>query len=271
MTAIDDAATAAHKPSKRRSPNFPFIGLEESLALAEKIYKAEGTGFAPVHVVVTKHWGYGIKSSAWKVRLAALMAFGLLDSKGEGDTKAIRISERAKAILLDRVPNSPARRTALREAALSPTVYKDIRDKWSSQLGSDATVETYLVMERDFTDVAAKAVLEQYKATIAFAKVNEPANLDAPGDLPESSEAREHRPHKPKKHVARGANMHDYPVTLPSLNVATFQVPVPLSELDFAFLKAALEAYKDALTSAPQPLKKEVADADPDEEGHGAD
>lgn len=254
------STTDSHKAAKPRSPNFPAIPLDAAVQLVERVYKAENTGFAPVRVIVTKHWGFAEKSSAWKIRMAAVTSFGLFEAKGEGDAKEVRISDLAKRILLDRVPGSQERLAALRKAALRPSIYKDIRERWGAQLGSDATLETYLVRDRGFTDAAARVVLEGYKKTIAYAEMDradsipvdpgESAPAGAPSPVQPAQAARVDTS-KPKPRAPAPPGMRDLPITLPSLAVATIQVPLPMSETDFTFLANTLAALRAALTAPP--------------------
>lgn len=47
--------------------------------------------------------------------------------------------------------------------------------------------------------------------------------------------------------------LRQLPLALPSLNVAMLILPVPMSELDYETLLAALQSWKDALVAAQPP------------------
>lgn len=253
--AVEKTTLAEHKKKKARSPNFPATTLKDALALAEKVYKAENLGWAPAHVVVTEHWGFGAKSSAWKLRLAAVSAYGLLAARGEGALKEVCVSELAKAILLDRVPGSVERKHALATAALRPAIHKELREKYGAQLQSDATVLTYLVRDRGFTDSGAESALETYKAAIAYAGLDANDSMDTPSDEPETKgswgDRIERAPQQPPHRVSGASNMRELPITLPSLSVAVLKIPQPMTATDFDFLSNTLAALKAALTAAP--------------------
>lgn len=263
MTEQATTPAADHKAKKQRSPNFPSITLKDAITLAEKVYAAEKFNFAPVVVIVTKHWGFGEKSSAWKLRIAALSAFGLLDIEGDGDDKKARVSELAKRIILDRTPEATERKAAIKKAAVLPPLYKELRTKWGAELPSDATVQTYLLMDRGFTDDGATLALSIYKATIAFAGLDAPDSIGEPeGDddadglddeeqAPARSGAAPAGAAKPRANPPPQSGMRELPITLPSLSVAMLSVPHPMTAVDFDFLKNTLEAYRIALTARP--------------------
>jgi len=247
-------AELTHKSKRSRSPNFPAIDLEDALELAWKLYAAEKLAYAPLLVIVTTHWGFGARSSAWKLRTAALGAFGLLDTQGEGDERQAKISELARRILLDQVPNSPDRAAALRAAALKPLMHQELQTRWPSQLASDATVTTYLTMDRGFTEKGARSFLAQYRSTIAFAGLAGPDSSPAPESGGEDLLAEQAEPDQvglaptARKRPLQ-AGVRELPITLPSLNVATLSVPIPMTSGDYDYLKTALETLRAALVA----------------------
>jgi len=242
------------KSKRERSPNFPAIDLEESLELASKIHAAEKLAYAPLLVIVTAHWGFGSKSSAWKLRTAALGAFGLLETQGEGDARQAKITELATRILLDRAPNSPERAAALRAAALRPLMHQELQTKWPNQLASDATMTAYLTMDRGFTEKGARSFLAQYRSTIAFAGLAGPDS--SPSSEPngdENSEAVQVGAPLASRQPPLPAGVRELPITLPSLSVATLSVPIPMTSGDYDYLKTALETLRAALVATQPP------------------
>jgi hypothetical protein len=95
------------------------------------------------------------------------------------------------------------------------------------------------------------------KVTLSFAKLDQADTIkDSNGGTSESI--------GPKSHSSRSVDifrqtsiqpqpgMRNLPVTLPSLAVATVTVPMPMSELDYNALVAALTAWKPALVQTAQ-------------------
>src|SRR6266853_1449476 len=145
------------RKTKERSPNFPFIPLDEAVTRAREFYDKEKRGVAPFEVAV-RHWGYSPSSSGAKQTVAALKQYGLMEDEGSGRQRGVRLSDLALRILLD--PRSgPEREEYKRQAALMPTVAREVYEKWENSMPSDATLSHYLILERGFNaPTAAKAV-----------------------------------------------------------------------------------------------------------------
>lgn len=187
-----EAATNGKKPRQGRSPGFPFIPLQKALERIDAVRIAEGgrpKHFAPI-ASACKAWGMGPKTGPAIQTVAALGHFGLCDFEGSGESRAIRPSDLAIRILLDKQPISPERDGLVKRAALNPNVHKELWEKWADALPSDHTFETYLILEKGFSETGARDLMAEYKATIAFAKLGQtdiiaPSNLvDLGGDAP---------------------------------------------------------------------------------------
>ena len=173
------------KPRQGRSPAFPFISLGKALEKAEALRVAEGgrpKHFSPWNSIA-KAWGLGEKSGPMKQTMAALGYFGLFEFEGSGEQRSARLTDTALKILLDKQPISLERDGLIREVALAPAAHKDLRGKWPGGLPSGPTVETYLVRDRGFSEDGAKDLITEYKDTLSFAKLGEPAKLPVEKDV----------------------------------------------------------------------------------------
>jgi hypothetical protein len=169
----------AKKPRQGRSPAFPFVPLNKALEKAEALRVAEGgrpKHYSPLPAIA-KAWDMGEKTGPMKQTVAALGHFGLFEFEGSGEKRAARLTDAALRILLDKQPVSVERDALIQRIALLPTVHKELWDKWQTALPSDPTLETYLVRDRGFSEGGAKDLMAEYKATLAFAKMAEPANI----------------------------------------------------------------------------------------------
>ena len=118
-----------------------------------------------------QHWGYKEESSTGFSCIAALKKFGLVDHEGMGESRQVRLSNLALTILLDNDPASAARRDALRNAALGPRIHAELWERYGAELPSDQSLRRFLVLERSFNEAAVDELLEEYRATMAFAGV----------------------------------------------------------------------------------------------------
>jgi hypothetical protein len=132
-----------------------------------------------------KAWGIGAKTGLALQTIAALGHYGLFEFHGSGDTRTVRLTEGALNILLDKQPVSPERDTLIRQAALRPPIHNELWQKWQDSLPSDATLETFLIRDKHFSENGARDLIEEYKSTIRFAKPNQSANIPLDGDVAE--------------------------------------------------------------------------------------
>ena len=173
------------KRNRTRSPAYPFIALPAALEKAAVLWQVEGRHAAAVSVAL-QHWGYKEDSSTGYSCVAALKKFGLVDHEGMGDQRQVRLSGLALSILLDKNPDSPERRDALRAAALGPRIHAELWERYGTELPSDQSLKRFLVIERAFNEAAVGELLDEYKVTMAFAglPVGTGAGTDAPARPP---------------------------------------------------------------------------------------
>jgi hypothetical protein len=154
-----------------RSPNYPAINLREALAKARVFLDQIGRHPAGLETIA-KLWGSTPKSSGFKLHLAALRAFSLLDNAPGGKDRMVRLSGLALDILADYPEGSGGHRSALQRAALSPGIHAELRERYGPTLPADDEVRRYLVRERVFNDRAVGDFIQEYKDTMAFANLD---------------------------------------------------------------------------------------------------
>jgi hypothetical protein len=177
--AVSPSGVTSRKPRQGRSPAFPFIPLNKAIERAETFRVAEGgrpKHFSPL-VSACKAWGIGVKTGPGIQTVAALGHYGLFEFEGSGEKRAARLTDLAFRILLDKQPLSPERDELIRRAALTPRIHAELWKNWPDGLPSNATLETYLVRDREFSESGARDLIVQYRETIAFAKLGQPANI----------------------------------------------------------------------------------------------
>jgi hypothetical protein len=192
-TATTAARATPKKPRQGRSPAFPFIPLNRAIERAETFRVAEGgrpKHFSPL-VSACRAWGIGVKTGPGIQTIAALGHYGLIEFEGSGEKRSARLTDVALRILLDKQPTSPERDELIRRAALTPRIHAELRQKWPGTLPSNPTLETYLVRDRGFSESGARDLIAQFKETIAFAKIDQPAIIPSAhdADLEEETEA----------------------------------------------------------------------------------
>jgi hypothetical protein len=188
----DDNSTNGGKDmteaKKMRSPNFPAFPLERSLSQA-KILLGKFK-LSPVAFEVAVHNGLNLSptSSAGLQTVAALTAYGLIEVKGSGKEKRVKITQLAYKIIEDYRPISPERDEAIREAAMRPTIFRKILlDYPSAPPDADALAHD-LKFKYEFNPNAVSNFINAFLKTMSFAKVYESGIIgeeDVPIEEPE--------------------------------------------------------------------------------------
>lgn len=163
------------KPKRFRSPPYPMFDLSKAVERAAELHRKASSHAVGVNVLAA---AWGMKSTdgrVWRIA-ASLIQYGLLTDSGTGKTRKFQITDSAKRIALDATPDSPRRREAIQNAALSPMIHRELWDQYGDpNLLSDAILHTHLTIEREeageapYSPSAAEEVVATYRSTLAFA------------------------------------------------------------------------------------------------------
>lgn len=167
-----------------RGPSYPYLGLEEAIGTARKVYDFAKRAPAPTESVITEAWKYSLSSSGAQKTLAALRAFGLLEDAPGTNGRAIKLTARAIRILLDE-DDSPERKEEIRKAALSPKWYDYCWRTWGKEM--PPSMRSNLLIEHSFVESTIDSFLKDYRRTIAFAGLMDEALLSKNDDSKEES------------------------------------------------------------------------------------
>jgi hypothetical protein len=150
-----------------RGPSYPYVGLEDAIGLAQKMYDYTKRAPAAVDSVITEAWKYSATSSSGQKVLAALKAFGLVEDSPAASGKAsMKLTQRSIRILLDD-QDSADRREEIRKAALSPKWYEYCWKTWGKEM--PPSMKSTLLIEHKFVDSTVDGFLKDYRKTMAFA------------------------------------------------------------------------------------------------------
>lgn len=165
-----DASSKGKRGPVHRSPSFPSIDLKAAVERARAFYQHEKR--LPANVTVAaKHWGYSPQSSGGKQVLAALLSFGLMEDKGSGDQRQVKLTDLALRILLDERPGSLERREALQRAAFMPKIHSELFTKWNESLPSDPNLRHYLLIDKKFNENSVEDFIKELRSTADFAGI----------------------------------------------------------------------------------------------------
>jgi hypothetical protein len=149
-----------------RSPNFPAITLQDAIAKTRVLYDKDRRASVSAKTIL-QHLGFGEKLSGSSARvLSALKQFGLLDE----NAGQYRVTDAAFR-LFTLSENAPERQKALQECARRPNIYREVLDKYSDGLPSDAAMSDYLILTKKFNPVSVVSFIRVFKASLEFAKL----------------------------------------------------------------------------------------------------
>jgi hypothetical protein len=156
---------------RHRSPSYPTIGLREAVERLGKFYRADGKAGAPPAIAV-KHMGYSTAHGAAYSALSALKKFGLVaESNG-------RIIPSQRAIeIVNLQETDPRRIQAIKDAAVAPTIYRQLIDENPNGLPSDESLGSELTAYKDFNPNAVKGFVKDFRDTLEFAGLSDLAVL----------------------------------------------------------------------------------------------
>ncbi|BBD36889.1 hypothetical protein Amn_17690 [Aminobacter sp. Y103A] len=147
--------------ARAQSPGYPNTSLPKALMQARAIHAADRRNIID-RDVAAKHIGYGGQSGASDKALASLAHYGLLEKAGKGQT---RVTQLAVDILH---PDSEAsRKKALVEAAYSPDIFAEIRERFQDGHPSEGALKSWLMRE-NFLDRAIGPVVAAYMETCRY-------------------------------------------------------------------------------------------------------
>jgi hypothetical protein len=237
------------KIPKRRSPNYPAIGLEKALERAQTLQEHARHHFMPV-TVAHSLWNY--KKGAGDQIVAALRSFGLLEVQGEKESRQVRITKEAQRIL----GNAPDREGLLKAAALKPDLHKEIWEKYEGDLPADAIIREYLRWERNFNEDFVDSFIAQFRGTIAYAKLTLSDKIRTDNGEDEEEDEGEDLSlfDTPKVSTPRGklppppppvpSGFKDFPLYLLTSSLkGTLQVPEEMSLKDYKLLKQQIDNH----------------------------
>lgn len=164
-----------------RGPAYPYVSLEKAIERVETLRDKNMARVTASPLAFYKALGFAGESGTSRQTLAALNHYGLIEYVGRGDGRNVRLSPLAHRIVFDKVPGSPERDDAVKEAALRPAIHAKLWESYKPPLAPDVVIETFLVRDSGYTEQAAQNVIEVYKETLEYAGIKDSGSM--PTDL----------------------------------------------------------------------------------------
>lgn len=241
--------TEERRAARHRSPSYPGVGLADAIERARAIYLKEKMNATPVDVI-NLHWGYRKDSSNGGVVISALIKFGLLADQGTGASRSVHLTESARRIILD----AEDRDSLVREAALAPTIHRELWERYPDGLPSRETLRRYLLVDRNFNEKVIDDFIDQFTATLEFAGLLGGDSIsDEIDDMAEREGEHENDPSdsdsKARRERKPGMTTLSFQISDRLVEVA---VPGgPLTKAEIAILRAYLTIQEQIAPAAP--------------------
>lgn len=242
---------------------YPAISLQAALAAAKDINTKEKRTVLS-YDAAAKACGHASLSGPARQKIASLRKYGLLDGIGDG----IQISQLALR-LLHQPESTPDYQAALKEAALSPELFRKLLPTHAD--ASPDAVTSHLILKLQFSQEGAKVAAKAFKETIAFAKLNASSytpetdenktrdqsekGASGPGATPFGLFGPKPPAPSPPKHPQQPMNTATIQPGEASIPVAGnfARVPFPMTEEDFEMFIGTLQLWKKKLVKAVTP------------------
>lgn len=167
-TKTNETSAQQAEKDRQRSPSYPSVSLDEAIEKARSIWDQDKAAAGTLEVIAA-HLGSSPKSSGFLQSISSMIRYGLL-SELEGKPRRLKLTTTAVNILV--LPEGDPKRTAaIREAALTPAVFKDLWESHGTDLPSDANLVVDLMTNGRFSHNAAVDLIKQYRKTLAFANL----------------------------------------------------------------------------------------------------
>ena len=159
------SVTKSAPAPRQRSPNYPSISLPNAVAKAVRLYEGVGTAGAPPDSAA-KLLGYSRNHGTARMTASALKKFGLLEERN-----GRLVPGRAAVDLANFPPTHPRHAAALRGAALSPSIYREVFARYRPHgvLPPDDVLAPELVADAGFLPDKAAGFLRDFRDSLAHA------------------------------------------------------------------------------------------------------
>jgi len=228
------------------------MSLAKTIEKAKDVYDACKQIQVPITAIHTR-WGCKPMSGLVLQTVAALKAFGFVEVSGDKEKRTVRLTDDAVKI----IRGHPDRRDLLREAALKPSIYSELWEKYKMDgIPPDDILGNYLEWDKKFNPKAIAGFIADFHATIDFAGLQAGdtvgngdnsdgiENADTPGDgnnNPPSDHAFEMTPPKRIELPKGGADMRTDTFTLEEGPTIALQYPSSLSASSYEDLRDWME------------------------------
>jgi len=176
MDNATETQEAKLEKARHRSPNYPGVSLKLAVAKITKWFEQDGVVASPKDAAL-KHMGFDKLTGDAGRLLSALKSFGLiLETDGR-----IKLNQRGIDIVAYK-HGEPKRDAALKAAALSPPIYKELAKEYPGLSVSDTTLKSVLIADKKFNPKSVDDFTRGLRTTLAFAGLSNTPAIESQRD-----------------------------------------------------------------------------------------
>ncbi len=227
---------------RKRSPNFPFVGVKECVQYITKLHSKVQMNKLPLKLAYG-HMGLAANSSTSDRIRASMLSYGLTSEEYIEKEKWIRLTDLANKIVLDNRESN--RLAALRLAALNDPMMKKVwNSDWKRGLPDEATVISVLRIDYHFLEDGAKRFASVIRDNYQFCELTTyyDLNTNTPdvSTPPPASETNHdikdnHQNEDPREELPR--DLVQYPIPLDNGRLAFISLPSSISADDAEYIQ----------------------------------
>jgi hypothetical protein len=219
---------------RTRSPNYPGISLSEAIPRIAQIYESEHNHAADGETLAIA-MGYKGSNGASDVVISALKKYGWLENAGQ---RQYKLSEGAIDVYLHQ-RGDPERVKAIRDAAFTPPLFKELHDEFGDILPSENNLRIKLI-KKGFNPKSVGDVIQAYRETLELVSLESAGyNADVAGKKEDKQDS------KPAGEPPMQAAAQAKPQT-PS---ATGHVPPPADGFQFQISERSVNVLFNGLVT----------------------
>jgi hypothetical protein len=213
-------------PNSSGARNAPYLSLEDAIDKARVLNQKAKR--AAIHLsTAATYFGYSPKASSVSLIISALKKYGLAVDEGSAEGRRVKLTDVGFQIAADSRENSPDRDAKVRHAALLPKAHRELWEQFGPDLPDDNTLQVFLVLERGYTEDAARHTVKVYRATILYAGLDEQGILgDVVADDAETDSAVSERPTDTRSPMDRQNPSSEWIAPTPGSPVRTLSIPL---------------------------------------------
>jgi len=201
-------------------------------------------------------------NSNFQLTIAALKHFGLAVDEGSKDKRRLKLTPLALDIL-EHPEGSAKYSEAIKAAALTPKIHRELWDKYAGKLPPDVSIRVYLVREREegyFNKNQVDGFIGQFRSTIAFAKLLESDKLSLADGTANREEVEKHPPDRQQRRRIMQPGIKEDVFNLEEGTVVV-QYPERLTKASFedfeSYLQLVIKKAKRSVESSDDPMPDE--------------